>query len=187
MKTSLSSPKPTFKIRNTHTYFCRPSPPEQADSGAGLTPINIISLVVGITPRHPENFCGAHLRVWKIPRMTGRLMRSRLIPTARTASLARTLAGKCRCLGRGERMNGGTPGGVACQEIVSQIIDPAGHGPRPARPHRCGSTGQMEMACPQAALWTTEDGCFPFSQFLESNLIDRTKGIAYAFFNLACN
>ena len=78
-KTLLSSPKAIFKIRNTHTCFCRLRLPEQAALGAGLTPINIISPAAGITPRHQGNFCGALLRTWKIPRMAARLMRARLI------------------------------------------------------------------------------------------------------------
>src|SRR5205823_5895874 len=68
-----------FKIRNTHTCFSEPRPLEPADSGAGLTPINIISLVVGIMPTHRRNFCDAHWRVWKIPRTAEQLMRARLI------------------------------------------------------------------------------------------------------------
>jgi ribosomal protein L34E len=139
-KTSLSSPKPTFKIRNTHTCFCRPRLLEQAALGADLTPININSPVAGIIPRHQRNPCGAPLRAWKIPRMAGRLMRSRLIPAARTASLARYTRRQLSlpwyrrtCEWRDSR-SCRLPG----NRLINNLIPLATA--RPARLHRCGST-----------------------------------------------
>ncbi len=78
-KTSLSSPKPIFKIRNTHTCFYRPRLLEQAALGVDLIPINIILPAAGIIMRRRGNFYGAPLRAWKIPRMAARLMRARSI------------------------------------------------------------------------------------------------------------
>jgi hypothetical protein len=187
-KTSLSSPKPTFKIRNTHTCFCRPRLLEQAALGSDLTTININSPLAGIIPRHQRNPCGAPLRAWKIPRMAGRLMCSRLIPAARTASLApytrRQLSPpeyRRTCEWRDSR-SCRLPG----NRLINNLIPLATARGRPGSID-VARQRQMEMACPQAALWTSEGGCFPFSQFLESEPINRTKGIAHAFFNLSCN
>src|SRR5438128_11816492 len=79
MKVSLSLPRRIFKIQNTHTCFFRPRLLEPADLAAGLTPIDTISLVVGIMPRRRGNFCGGRLRVLKIPRMAERVMPARVI------------------------------------------------------------------------------------------------------------
>ena len=139
-KTSLSSPKPTFKIRNTHTCFCRPRLLEQPALGADLTSININSPVAGIIPRHQRNPYGAPLRV-EIPRMPGRLMRFRLIPAARTAFLApytrRELS--AAWVETNVRM-AGLPELSPARKSSHKSFDPAGYGPRPAQLHRCGST-----------------------------------------------
>src|SRR5205814_4238692 len=77
-KTLLSLPRPIFKIRNIHTCFCRPRPPEQADLAGDLTPINTISHAVGITSTRRGNFCGALLRESRIPRTVAPRMHARL-------------------------------------------------------------------------------------------------------------
>jgi len=80
-KADLQNPK--------YAYLFLPAPPP-GTSGLGrrLNPDQYNSPAAGRIPRHQRNPCGAPLRAWKIPRMAGRLMCSRLIPAARTASLA---------------------------------------------------------------------------------------------------
>jgi hypothetical protein len=78
-KTSLSLPRPISRTRSTHICFYQRHHLAQAVLGAGLTPIDTISRVVGITPTHRRSFCDALLRAWKILRMAARSMRVRLI------------------------------------------------------------------------------------------------------------